>query len=141
MKTGNYRLPLTTREVIENWPDDLPEGTREALLSACAKRGKYEGFVLSNPPKDGSRRAAWEALMMTLAPVRVSIGAVLMMTQEEKALYDRCCEALKKDLGLFLQGIEPTFRWSLFAHHYDVDKLRDHVLRMLNSGDTSLPIA
>jgi hypothetical protein len=116
-----------TRELLQAWPG-LDDDVRAALLSAVSTRGKWQGFVLANAPASGKRPvayAAWQALMMELAPSRVSIGGLMFLSDEQKAMFDRMTFALADDhLSLALKAQEPPFRWSMFAHRYDTDKIR-----------------
>lgn len=120
MKTFN-----NTSELFAAWPG-LDSDVRAALQGACATRGKWQGFVLANAPaaSRGAHRAAWHAMLLELAPARASVGALMFMPERDKALFDRITFVLAGDLGAALQAQEPAFRWSLFAHHNDVDLIK-----------------
>lgn len=120
MKTFN-----NTRELLQAWPG-LDNDVREALLGACSTRGKWAGFMLNNAPNVARRahRAAWQAMLAEVAPARMSIWGILTMPDTMRELFDRISFALAGDLGTALQAQEPAFRWSLFAHHNDVDLIQ-----------------
>lgn len=116
-----------TRELIEAWPHLDPK-VRAALLSVVSTRGKYKGYILSSAPspsKDRDRYNAWQAVISELAPVRVSVWGLICQTDEQREFFNLVEESLQGQLGLALRVYEPALRWSLFAHRYDVNKLRE----------------
>jgi hypothetical protein len=115
-----------TRELIEAWPG-LDNAVRAALLSAISTRGRWKGFLLASPPSmrsNPTKALAWQAIIGQLAPVRASVWAQMMFTQEQRKEFEALELAVAGTLGLAIRAQEPDFRWSLFAHHSDTDKLR-----------------
>lgn len=116
-----------TRELLEHWPG-LREEDRAALLSVIATRGKYKGFVLSSPPsmtKDPLRYAAWQAVISELAPMRVSIGSLILNLNGVREHFDRLDALLRRGLGYAINVYEPPYRWNTYAHTVDdIEELR-----------------
>jgi len=62
---------------------------REALKLAYASKGKHRGQLLARCPKSHTlAAAAWQGAMMAVNPYQVSIGAILFMTAEQRALFE-----------------------------------------------------
>ncbi len=75
--------------------------TAKAALTACyATRGKHKGQLLAKCPRsDTMAAAAWQGAMLVVNPYRASIGAMLFMSPEQKAIRDEIVahfEALPK---------------------------------------------
>jgi hypothetical protein len=64
-----------------------------ALQGATIKQGKNKGLLLKNAPKDPLAKAAWYGAQMVCNPFKVSISALMFMSEEERAIY-REIEAL-----------------------------------------------
>jgi hypothetical protein len=114
-----------SRYLISNWPG-LDADVRAALLGAVSSRGKWQGYMLNNAPpaSRSAHRAAWYAMLAEVAPARFPVGAVLLMPEQARELFDRCSWALAGSLGTCLQAQEPAYRWSLFAHHNDCEAIQ-----------------
>jgi hypothetical protein len=68
---------------------NLSDTGREALKLAYASKGKHRGQLLARCPKSHTlAAAAWQGAMMAVNPYRVSIGACLFMTAEQKAIFN-----------------------------------------------------
>ena len=60
-----------------------------ALQSATVTRGAKKGLLLARPPKaDSLAYAAWQAAVMACNPYKASIFGLIMMTAEQRAVYD-----------------------------------------------------
>ena len=67
----------------------LSDKAKSALEQAYATRGKHRGQLLSQCPRsDTLAAAAWQGAMLVCNPYKASIGAMLFMTAEQKALRD-----------------------------------------------------
>lgn len=67
-----------------------------ALKAAVATRGKHKGQLLAKcPPSNTLAAAAWQGAVMAINPYKVSIGAVLFMSSEQKAIFHEVEAALK----------------------------------------------
>jgi hypothetical protein len=79
----------------------LSETSRAALAAAYATRGKHRGQLLARcPPSSTLAAAAWQGAMLVVNPYRASIGALLFMTSEQRAIRDEIIahfERLPKD--------------------------------------------
>ena len=79
---------------------DLPIGAIEAqaAFDQCfGVRGKFKGWLRSKPPADPSAEAVWLALMWESNYHKMSIGAVMMLSDEPKKLFNRL-QAILKDV-------------------------------------------
>ncbi len=66
----------------------LSLNARAALQGAYATRGKYRGQLLKRCPRsDTLAAAAWNGAMMVCNPYLVSIGACLLNTPEQQAIF------------------------------------------------------
>jgi len=76
-------------ETIANNPDSgLSQSARDAMLACVAKRGKGKGDLLRTcPPGYGPDAAAWQCLMLYANPYKASIGRVLFMRDEARAIH------------------------------------------------------
>jgi hypothetical protein len=81
--------------------DMLPDTARNALAQAYATRGKHRGQLLARCPRsDTLAAAAWQAAMLVCNPYRASIGAMLFMSPEQKAVREEVLahfEAMPKE--------------------------------------------
>lgn len=67
----------------------LSDNARTALAGAYATRGKHRGQLLARcPPSSTLAAAAWQGAMLVVNPYRASIGAMLFMSPEQKAIRD-----------------------------------------------------
>jgi hypothetical protein len=67
----------------------LSDIARKALSDAYATRGKHRGQLLARCPRsDTLAAAAWQGAMLSVNPYRASIGAMLFMTAEQRAIRD-----------------------------------------------------
>jgi hypothetical protein len=67
----------------------LSETARGALRLAYASKGPHRGQLLAKCPKSNTlAAAAWQGAMLICNPYKASIGAMLFMTDEQKAIRD-----------------------------------------------------
>lgn len=61
----------------------------DALAAAISSRGPNKGRLLrSSPPSSTLAAAAWQGAMMAVNPHKVSIMAMVMMTDEQRQVRD-----------------------------------------------------
>jgi hypothetical protein len=79
----------------------LSDTARTALAACYATRGKHRGQLLARCPRsDTLAAAAWQAAMLVCNPYKASIGAMLFMSAEQKAVREEVLahfEAMPKD--------------------------------------------
>jgi len=62
---------------------------KQALIAAYATRGPNRGRLLAKCPKSETlAAAAWQGAMLSCNPFKASIGAMLFMTEEQRAVRD-----------------------------------------------------
>ncbi len=67
----------------------LSDTATGALAGAYASRGRHRGQLLARCPKSHTlAAAAWQGAMLVCNPYQVSIGAVLFMTAEQRAILE-----------------------------------------------------
>jgi hypothetical protein len=67
-----------------------------ALKAAVATRGKHKGQLLARAPRSHTLAyAAWQGAMMALNPYHVSIGGMLCMSAEQKAIREEVTRVLE----------------------------------------------
>jgi len=67
----------------------ISEESAQALRCATVSRGKNKGLLLSKaPPSRSLAYAAWQAGVMACNPYKASIFGQMMMTAEQRAIYD-----------------------------------------------------
>ena len=67
----------------------LSPAAKGALAGAYATRGRNRGQLLARCPKSHTlAAAAWQGAMLVCNPYQVSIGAVLFMTAEQRAIFE-----------------------------------------------------
>jgi len=67
----------------------LSNAARAALAAAYATRGKHRGQLLAKCPRSETlAAAAWQGAMLSCNPFKASIGAMLFMSAEQKAIRD-----------------------------------------------------
>ena len=67
----------------------ISDTAARALQSATVMRGAKKGLLLARPPKaDSLAYAAWQAAVMACNPYKASIFGLIMMTAEQRAVYD-----------------------------------------------------
>ena len=80
---------------------------RNALAQAYASKGKHRGQLLKRCPRAGTpAAAAWQGAMLACNPYQVSIGALLFMVPEHRAIADevtRHFEALPREYRIMAQ--------------------------------------
>ena len=60
-----------------------------AMAQAICQRGKNKGMLLARAPRvDTAGNAAWQAAMLHYNPYKASIGALMLMSAENRAIYD-----------------------------------------------------
>jgi hypothetical protein len=79
----------------------LSETAKTALAQCYAARGPHKGQLLARCPNSRTlAAAAWQGAMIVCNPYRVSIGAMLFMTDEQRAVREEITahfERLPKD--------------------------------------------
>ena len=74
---------------------DLKTLCIDAIAAACVSRGKRKGCLKAScPPATSNAAIAWQALMMKANPYKVSIGQLLFMAEEQRAIYDAITDAI-----------------------------------------------
>jgi hypothetical protein len=69
-----------------NFPHDR---VRAAVADALVSRGPNKGSLKKTAPRWGTDGyVAWQALEMVANPYKVSIGGLLLLNSEQRALYD-----------------------------------------------------
>lgn len=116
---------MNTQELFERW-DGLSDEVREHLLSVISTRGRNKGYILASAPK-GVRGAAWQAVVSHLAASRVSFSSVFWMADEEKQVFHDVDDAIGPLFRHAINATEPQFRWNLWAHRYDGEKVLEIV--------------
>lgn len=67
----------------------LSETAKTALAAAYATRGAHRGQLLAKCPRsDTLAAAAWQGAMLVCNPYKASIGAMLFMSAEQRAIRD-----------------------------------------------------
>jgi hypothetical protein len=67
----------------------LSDTAKSALAGAYASRGRHRGQLLARCPKSHTlAAAAWQGAMLVVNPYQVSIGAMLFMTAEQRAIFE-----------------------------------------------------
>jgi len=69
----------------------LSDTARAALAAAYATKGAHRGQLLANCPNASKKplaAAAWHAVMIVVNPYRASVFAVMLMTDEQRAVRD-----------------------------------------------------
>lgn len=128
---------MNTRELIENWPF-LQAEHRANLLLAVSTRGRWKGFMLASAPAQstGDKWAAWQALVLEVAPVRASMWG--MMTSSHRDRVQELSRVVERSgLGAALRAVEPPMRWSLWAMNHDRDAVLTEVGRVCKAGNAS----
>lgn len=65
----------------------LSDQAKTALRACIATRGKHKGQLLAKCPPSGTlAAAAWQGAMLSCNPFKASIGAMLFMTAEQRAI-------------------------------------------------------
>jgi hypothetical protein len=65
----------------------ISDKAARALQAATIQRGKNKGLLLKNAPREPIARAAWYGAQIVCNPYKVSISALLFMSEEERAIY------------------------------------------------------
>ena len=61
---------------------------KQAVEDALAKQGSRKGLLLASAPKANTLAyAAWQALMLNVNPYKASIAGLIMMSDEQRAVY------------------------------------------------------
>jgi hypothetical protein len=122
---------LTTQTLLESWPS-LADDVRAELLSAVATRGKWQGYLPENAPKDPARAIAWQALVSWLAPNRASVVSLMIALDHHRRRYDQLDRVIEAvGLPLALNAVEPEMRWNLWAYHNNRDAVLGVIARNL----------
>lgn len=99
-----------TQKLIEEF---APESLRPHILSVCATKGKWKGFISATCPRDPNSAAVWRGIVCLLAPARnPGIGSLLMMGADERRLFD-LASRWAETLFTILTCVEPFCRWSV----------------------------
>jgi len=80
---------------------------KEALTLAYAKTGKNRGQLLAKCPRSETlAAAAWQGAMLSCNPYKASIGAMLFMSAEQRAIRDEVLahfDALPREYRIMAQ--------------------------------------
>lgn len=80
-----FAIPKQKRDT----PVIISEKASEAMRQAVCQRGKNKGTLLARAPQANTAgNAAWQAVAMHYNPYKVSIGAFMFMSAENRAIYD-----------------------------------------------------
>lgn len=68
----------------------LSEAAKTALDACFASRGKNKGMLYAKAPtpSTGMPYAAWQGAMLSVNPYKASIGALLFLSTEQRAIAD-----------------------------------------------------
>lgn len=66
----------------------ISDKASQALYGACVTRGKAKGLLKRNAPRDKLARAAWYGAQSVCNPYKLSICALMFMSEEERAIYN-----------------------------------------------------
>ena len=92
----------------------MSEITKERMAAAvrasCASRGKHKGRLLSTCPSrwrapGPDAEAAWLALMVDANPYKASVGRILMLNPEQRALFD-ATRTFLEDRRIDVRGLD-----------------------------------
>jgi hypothetical protein len=90
----------------------LSPTAKAALVKAYASKGKHRGQLLAKCPRsDTLAAAAWQGAMLVVNPYRASIGAMLFMSPEQKAVRDEIVahfESLPREYQIMAQRDRET---------------------------------
>lgn len=90
----------------------LSANAKTALAGAYASKGKNRGQLLARCPRsETAAAAAWQGAMMVCNPYQVSIGAILFMTAEQRALFEEVkahFESLPREYQIMAQRDRET---------------------------------
>ena len=97
----------------------ISDTAAKAIYDAVAHRGASKGmFKAAAPPSRTLAYAAWQAAMMSINPFKVSIGGLMFMSAEQRAVYDevlalfdRITPAIKNGLDRDRKTIESLGVW------------------------------
>ena len=85
----------------------LSETAKQALTAAYATRGPNRGQLLAKCPKSETlAAAAWQGAMLSCNPYKASIGAMLFMSAEQRAIRDEVLahfDALPREYRIMAQ--------------------------------------
>jgi hypothetical protein len=85
----------------------LSDTAKLALIGAYAKRGKNRGQLLARCPDSRTdAAAAWQGAMMCCNAYQVSIGAILFMSEAQRAIYNEVLahfESLPREYQIMAQ--------------------------------------
>jgi hypothetical protein len=75
----------------------LSDTAKTALQQCYATRGKHKGQLLARCPASNTlAAAAWQGAMLICNPYKASIGAMLFMTAEQRAIRDEILSHFEK---------------------------------------------
>jgi hypothetical protein len=125
---------MSTFELINIIPDKyISDADREALLSVVSTRGRYKGYFLATEPAEPERKIAWKAAMLQLAPQRVSIASMMMMSTEDQNELERLDKVFTQFKTCF-NATEPPMRWNLWSYHYNREVTLASILERFKGG-------
>lgn len=67
----------------------MNESTKNAILACITKQGKFKGTFKRTLPRPGVERAAWLGVMLVFNPYKVGMGAVMMLTADQREIMDQ----------------------------------------------------
>jgi hypothetical protein len=97
----------------------LSDTAREALRGAYASKGKHRGQLLARCPRAGTAAAAaWQGAMIVCNPYLVGIGAIMLMSAEQRAIFEEVkahFDALPREYQILAQrDREALESWGVF---------------------------
>jgi len=75
----------------------LSEKTKQAILDCISTRGKHKGQIKAQAPKANTLAyAAYQALMLEFNPYRASIFGLIMLSDEQREVYNEALSWAEK---------------------------------------------
>lgn len=126
---------LTTYDFLLEYPGFTDDEAR-ILVRATGR----DGFVVNSKPppykKDPKGFIAWQVLAGNLAPARLNVAALMMLDNNEKALYERLDKKVTT-VATALMALEPSMRWNMWSFHNDQDAARKKIAEYLEKEGKS----
>lgn len=75
---------------------DISEASQAAFVAAIATRGRAAGRMKRTPPKSGTlEHAAWLGVMTRANPYKLSVCALMFLTNEQRAVFQEIEAAME----------------------------------------------
>ena len=125
---------MTERITFADWVDvEAPEHLRATIKACLVTRGPRKGLLKKSPPSQtdgcGANYGAYNALMMSLAPSRVSIGGMVLASTTAKETFKAVCDLLETEGNAtahyhVLNALaQRPYEFSTYAHRFDTDRI------------------